>query len=88
MLNKPGAGNEIKGKNKVGHVFHMDDVKLFSRDETKLQQELTIVKAFINDIQMDFGLEKCTTAVFKHGKVPQTHSTSLEKPDSNREHGG
>jgi hypothetical protein len=40
MLNKPGAGNEIKGKNKVSYVFSMDDLKLFSRDETKLQQEI------------------------------------------------
>jgi hypothetical protein len=30
----------------VSHVFYMDDLKLFSRDETKLQQELTIVKTF------------------------------------------
>ena len=78
MLNKPGAGNEIKGKNKVSHLFYVDDLKVFSRDETKLQQELTIVKTFISDIQMDFGLDKCATAVFKHGKVPQSHNISLK----------
>jgi len=55
----------------------MDDFKLFSRDETKLQQELTIVKTFISDIQMDFGLDKCTTAVSKNGKVPQSQNISL-----------
>ena len=55
----------------------MDNLKLFSRDETKLQQELTIVKTFISDIQMDFGLDKCTTAVSKHGKVPQSQNISL-----------
>jgi len=64
-------------KNKVSHVFYMDDLKLFSRDETKLQQELTIVKTFIIDIQMDFGLDRCATAVLKHGKVPQSQNISL-----------
>ena len=35
MLNKQGAGYEVKGKNEVGHVLYMDDLKLFSRYETK-----------------------------------------------------
>jgi len=63
----------------VSHVFYMDDWKLFSRDERKLQQELTIVKTFVNDRQMDFVLDKCATAVFKHSKVPQSHNISLKK---------
>jgi len=69
----------VKSKEKiVSHVFYMDDLKLFSRDETKLKQELTIVKTFINDIQMDFGLDECATAVFNHGSVPQSHNISLK----------
>jgi hypothetical protein len=32
MLDKQGAGYEVKGKNKVSHLFCMDDLKLFSRD--------------------------------------------------------
>jgi hypothetical protein len=66
MLNKQGAGYEFKGKNKVSCLFYMDELKLFSRDETELQQELTIVKTFSDNIQMEFGQDKCTTAVFKH----------------------
>jgi hypothetical protein len=34
----------------------MDDFKLFSRAKTKLQQELTIVKTFSDDIHMEFHL--------------------------------
>ena len=41
----------------------------FSKDETELQQELTIVKTFSDDIWMEFGLDKCAIAVFKHGKL-------------------
>jgi hypothetical protein len=42
----------------------MDDFKLFSRDETELQQKLTTVKTFTDDIRMESGLDKCATAVF------------------------
>jgi hypothetical protein len=69
MLNKQGAGYEVKGKNKVRSLFCMDGLKLFSRDETKLQQELTIVKTFSDNIQMEFGLGKYTSAVFKHDQL-------------------
>ena len=55
----------------------MADLKLYSRDETELQQELTIVKIFSNDIRMEFGLDKCATAVFKHGKLIQSQNISL-----------
>ena len=69
-----------KGENDnddVSHLFYMDDFKLFSRDKTKLQQELTTVKTFSDDIQMDFGLDKCIIAVFKHGKLTKSQNISL-----------
>jgi hypothetical protein len=40
MLIKQGAGYEVKENHKVSHLFYMDDLKLFSRDESKLQQPL------------------------------------------------
>jgi hypothetical protein len=55
----------------------MDDLKLFTRDETKLQQKMNNVKTFSNDIQMEFGLDKCATAVFKHGKLTKSQNLSL-----------
>jgi hypothetical protein len=55
----------------------MDDLKIFSRDKTELQQELIIVKTFSDDIQMEFGLHKCITAVFKHGKLTKSQNISL-----------
>jgi hypothetical protein len=81
MLNKQEAEYEVKGKNKVSHWFYMDSLKLFSRDKTELQQELNT-----DDIRMEFGLDKCTTAVFKHGKLTKSLNICI-KPDSNKEHG-
>jgi hypothetical protein len=50
----------------------MDDLKLFSRDEPELEQELTIVKTFSDCKRMDFGLDKCATAIYKYGKSTKT----------------
>lgn len=55
----------------------MDDFKLFSRDKSKLQQELTTVKTFSKDIQVEFGLDKCITTVFVHGKLTKSQNISL-----------
>ena len=55
----------------------MDDFKLFSRAKTKLQQELTTVKTFSDDIQMEFRLDKCITAVFNHGRLTNSQNISL-----------
>jgi hypothetical protein len=55
----------------------MDDLRLFSRDKTNLQQELTIVKRFSNDTQMEFGLDICAIAVFKRGKLTRSQNISL-----------
>jgi hypothetical protein len=48
MLNER-VGYEVKGKT-VSHLFYMDELKLFYRDETELQQELTIIKTVGNDV--------------------------------------
>jgi hypothetical protein len=37
MLNKQGAEYEVKGKNKVRYLFCIDDLKLFSKDESELK---------------------------------------------------
>jgi len=68
MLNQQRAGYEVKVKKKVSLLFYMDDFKLFSRDDTKLQQELIVLKTFSDDIIMEFGLVKCAIAIFKHGR--------------------
>jgi hypothetical protein len=62
-------------------------LKLFFRDETELQQQLTIVKTCSNDLQMESGLHKYTTAVFTHGKLtkPKTFSLNSQTVLSNME---
>jgi hypothetical protein len=77
VLDKQGKGYEVKVKNKVSHLFCMDDLKLFSRDKTELQQELTIVKTFSDNIKTDLVLDKYATADLKHGKIYKRRNVSL-----------
>ena len=44
---------------KVNHLFYMDDLKLFPRNDNELKGLLASAKEFSNDIGMTFGLEKC-----------------------------
>lgn len=74
VLNKKRAVFEVKENNKISHLRFMDDLKLFFRDETELQQELTIVKTFSGCTRMEFGLDKCATAIYKHdNKLKSKH---------------
>lgn len=78
MLNRQGIGFEVDKNNKINHLFYMDDLKLFAKDEDQLKQGLTIVKAFSDDIKMEFGLEKCATCIFKRGKLVKTQNIQLD----------
>jgi hypothetical protein len=47
----------------------MDDLKLISTSEERLRNEIRIVKAISNGINIEFGLEKCARTSLKCGKV-------------------
>ena len=47
----------------------MDDLKLIGKSEEELQKQIQTVKIFSDDINMEFGLEKCAMITFKRGKL-------------------
>jgi len=53
----------------------MDDLKLIAKSEKELQKQIQTVKTFRDDIDMEFGLEKCAKNAFKRGKL--VHSQNL-----------
>ena len=75
ILNDTGYGYKIHNRN-INHLFYMDDLKLFAKNDNELEGMLQTVKKFSDDIGMTFGLDKCAKASFKRGKL--TKSTSLE----------
>ena len=46
----------------------MDDPKLYGTSDNQLNGLISTVKKVSDDIQMEFGLEKCAKATFKRGK--------------------
>ena len=54
----------------------MDDLKTYAKSESQQTGLLNIVKTFIDDIKMEFGLDKCAT--FKRGKLTETFDLQLD----------
>ena len=62
-------------RQKFSHLLYMDDLKLIAKSVEELQKHTQTVKAFSNDIHMEFGLEKWAKIAFKRGKL--THLQNL-----------
>ena len=80
-LNHAGYGYQIMGKS-INHLFYMDDLKLFARNDSELTGLLDTVKHFCDDIGMQFGLDKCAKATFTKGKIVKTENIILDVSNS------
>ena len=63
----------------ISHLFYMDDLKLYSKNDQEQLGELKIVKQFSDDTGMEFGLEKCAKASFKKGKLALTGNIIIDE---------
>ena len=63
----------------ITHLFYMDDLKTYAKDDNQQAGLLNIVKTFSDDINMEFGLDKCAKATFKRGKLIKTDNIELGK---------
>jgi hypothetical protein len=76
QVNRLNTGyEEHTTKTKISHLLYTDDLKLISKSEEELQKQIQAVKNFSDDIQMEFGLEKCAKTAFKRGRL--VHSQNL-----------
>ena len=57
----------------------MDDLKLYSKNDSELEGSLRIVKGFSDDIDMEFGLSKCAKATFKRSKLKKSDHVRLDE---------
>ena len=67
---------------KISHLLYMDDLKLIAKSEKELQKQKETVKTFGDDINTEFGLEKCAKITFKRGKLTRLKNLVT---DTNRE---
>ena len=77
-LNSLGYGYKIRTE-RITHLFYMDDLKLYAKDDSELEGLLRIVKGFSDDIGMEFGLSKCAKATFKRGKLEKSDHVRLDE---------
>ena len=70
VLRKAKAVYEFSGiKGKINNLLFMDDLKLYSRNEKELDLLIQKIRAFSEDIGMEFGIEKSPLLVIKKGKI-------------------
>ena len=79
-LGKAKAAYEfLETKEKINHLLFMDDLKLYSRSVKIFESLVQTVRVFIEDIGMEFGMEKCCMLVMEKGKIVK--SVGKELPD-------
>ena len=77
-LNNTGYGYSVY-KEKINHLFYMDDLKLYGKNDYELDGLLKTVKTFGDDIGMTFGKDKCVKDTFVWGKMKYISSTVLDR---------
>ena len=77
QLNNAQRGYKVHDQT-ISHLIYMDDLKLFAKNDSDLEDLLKIVKDFSSDIGMEFGLDKCAKATFKAGKFIEADNIDLD----------
>ena len=79
ILRKCEAGYLYANNTKLNHLFFMDDLKLYARNENQLDSliQTAAVRIVSKDIGMKFGIEKCAVLVLKRGRLAQSEGIRL-----------
>ena len=64
--------------------MYMDDIKLFAKNEKKLEIVILTARIYSQDKEMEFGLEKCAMIVMKSGKWHITEEFKLPNQEKIR----
>jgi hypothetical protein len=85
ILRREGHGYKI-GNKKVSNLLYIDDLKIYARNAEHMERCKALIQEFSNDIQMEFGLDKCAVVHIKKGEVidsPVVKDTPLLTGDDN-----
>ena len=83
ILRKCTAGYKLsRSQEKINHLMYMDDLKLFAKNEKELETLIHAVRIYCQDIEMEFGIEKCAMLIMKSGKRHMTDG--MEPPNHDR----
>ena len=69
ILHKPEIAYQFSSnREKIHHLLFMDDLTIYAKNEKGLESLIQTVRIFSDDIDIEFGIDKCTTLVMKRGK--------------------
>ena len=69
ILRKCTAGYKLTtSQEKINHLMYMDDIKLSAKNEKEWETLIPAVRIYSQDIEMEFGIEKCAMLELKSGK--------------------
>ena len=83
-MNDRRHGYKIR-EEKINHLFYMDNLKLYEKNDKGLDGLLNTVNKFSDNIGMEFGLGKCEKAAFIRGRLTSTSEIKLNEDTSIRE---
>ena len=72
ILRNCEVGYLYANNTKLKHLFFMDDLKLYARNEIQLNSLIQTMRIVSKDIGMKFGIEKCAILVMKRGRLAQS----------------
>ena len=72
MLVRANLGYRIK-KKIVSNLLYIDDLKVYARSDTEMQQCKELIEGFSKDVSMEFGLSKCAVIHTRKGKVVKSN---------------
>ena len=85
ILRKYTAGYKLsRSQEKIKLLMYMDGIKLFAKKEKELETLIHAVRIYSQDIEMEFGIEKCAVLVIKTGKRHLTDRMELPNQDKIR----
>ena len=80
----PARYNLSKSQEMINPLMYMDDIKRFAKNEKEQETRLHGLRIFSQDIEMEFGIEKCSIQVMKSGKRHLTNGMKLQNQDKIR----
>lgn len=82
QLNAANKGYKLKNTDRsISHLLFMDDLKLYAggrNAKSQLEELVSVVKGYSDDIRMEFGMSKCAVLSVERGK--RVEEVGLELP--------
>lgn len=82
QLNAANKGYNLKNTDRsISHLLFMDDLKLYAggrNAKSQLEELVSVVKGYSDDIRMEFGMSKCAVLSVEKGK--RVEEVGLELP--------